>query len=76
MNLGFNTVQEKFKELKSEDNDNMLLLNKLLDEISKLKKDIAKVSQNNFHTCNRVYHTRYMHMTRPVYYRCVYLCVK
>ena len=55
VNIGFNSVQENFKQLKSEDNDNKLLINKLFNEIRELKKDIAKVSQNNFHTCNRVY---------------------
>ena len=43
VNTGLNTVQEQFKQLKSEDNGNKLLINKLLDEIHELKKDIAKV---------------------------------
>ena len=49
VNMGFNTVQEKFKQMKSEDK---LLINKLLGEISELKEDIVKVSQNNFHNCS------------------------
>lgn len=44
VDTGFNTVQEKFQQLKSEESSNSLLINKLLNEISELKKDIAKVS--------------------------------
>jgi len=50
VNSEFNTLQESFKQLKSEENGTNLLINKLLSEVSKLKKDIAKVSHNNLHT--------------------------
>ena len=68
MFLAANSVQENFEQLKSENNDNKLLINKLFDEVRELKKGIAKVSQNNFHTCiGCTSNTRHVHMTSQSY---------